>query len=130
MLAGKERCVDCVAGLWWDRFKMLAGKIHRKFVEYVFLGVPTSVWTEISSGCSLRRGLERDSFRFSTPLSLILFDRFVWITNPACGGLSLGCLLEKNFRNLVKTKVLLFYLLLFCSFCFDYESGVWWDQFR
>ena len=35
------------------------------------------------------------------------------------------CLLEKDVRNAEKTKVLLLDLLLFCSFCFNHESGVW-----
>ena len=108
---------------------MLAEKLHRKFVECVLFGVPMSVWTEISVGSRLRRDSERDSFRFSIPLSLIVVDRWVWVTNPPCGGLSLGCLLEKNLRNLGNTKVLLLYLLLFCSVYFHYESGAW-DQFR
>ena len=77
--------------LWWDRFQLLAGKMHRKFVGYVLLCVPMSVWTDISSECSLRSACERDRFRFSPPVNPILSDRCVWITNPPCGGRSLGC---------------------------------------
>ena len=56
MLAGKERCVDCEAGSWWDRFKMLAGKVHWKCVEYALFGIPTSVWTAVQLEKTLREG--------------------------------------------------------------------------
>ena len=39
----------------------------------------------------------------------------IWITNPAWCGLGL---------------LLFLYLFLFCSFCFDYEAGLWWEQFK
>ena len=44
MLAGRERCVDYEAGLWWDRFKAFAGKIHLKIEEEVFFGVSMSMF--------------------------------------------------------------------------------------
>ena len=79
----------------------------------ISLRTPMSMWTEISSGCSLSRGLERDSFRFSAPLSSIFVARCGWITNLAFGGLSLGCLLEKNFDLRTVLEKSSFYFLFY-----------------
>ena len=92
---------------------MLDAKLHRKYVEGLLFCVLTDMWTEISSGCSLRRGLEKDSFSVSAPLSSICVAGCVRITYPACGGSSLGCLLEASVSNLVKTSVLLLLGYLF-----------------
>ena len=109
-----------LAGLWWDRLKALAGKVHRNSVEDVFFGVPTSMWTDISSGCRLRRVLDRDSFRFS---ALLRYEPGVWWDQ-------FGLLGGKKLSKLGEDESCLLYLLLFCSFCFHYESSVWWDEFR
>ena len=57
MLAGKESFVDYEAGLWWERFKVLAGKLHREFVECFLLCVLMSMSTEINRGCSLKKAV-------------------------------------------------------------------------
>ena len=68
-------------------------------MECLLFCVLTDMWTAISSGCSLRSGLEKDSFSVSAPLSSICVAGCVRIAYPACGGSSLGCLLEAIVSN-------------------------------
>ena len=41
--AGKEHGVDYALDLWWDRFEVLAGKVHQKSVEDCFFRWSTFV---------------------------------------------------------------------------------------